>query len=88
MLFSNEYIEEYIMKQIDRIENKLLRKSNIYRYAMYRYQKKCVFSINKKRYNETRDFMRKSLLKQLCLNLLEEKYNKIINESIPTATYI
>ena len=34
MLFSNEYIEEYIMKQIDRIENKLLRKSNIYRYAM------------------------------------------------------
>ena len=88
MLFSDEYICEYITKQIDRIENKLLRKSNIYRYAMYRYKKKCIFSINKKKYNETRDFMRKSLLKQLCLNLLDEKYKKIISESIPTATYL
>jgi|11_taG_2_1085331.scaffolds.fasta_scaffold94526_3 hypothetical protein len=86
MLFSNEFILSYIEKEVERIESKHLRKSSVYQYALYRYQKKCIFSITRKRFKETKNYMRKMLLRQLCLNLLEEKYNKIIHD-IPTATY-
>ena len=79
-MYSNEHIENYLNKCLDVMEEKFLRRSNIYKYAMIKYNKCCVFSISKKMYRDTKREMRIIRLKEILINLYHNKF-----DPIPTA---
>lgn len=83
-MFSDEYIDKYLTNQILKMESCFLRKSNVIRYALYRYKKNCVFCLRPKMLKETKEAMRRHRLKEIVKECLEKTYK----EKIPTATYM
>lgn len=84
MMLSDEYVDKYITNQILNMENDFLRKSNVIRYALYRYKKNCVLCLSKKMLKETRQAMRRHRMKEIVKECLKESYKK----KIPTASYM
>ena len=85
-MFSNEHNEQYIIKQLEKMESKkgFLRKSNILKYCLYRFNKSCVFFITKKQYKQVKREMRIFRMKEILKEVLFETYKK----NIPTAEYM
>lgn len=84
MMYSDESIEKYIINQVLIMENEFLRKSNVIRYALYRYKKNCVFCLRPKMLKETKQAMRRYRLKEIVKECIEKTYK----ENIPTASYM
>ena len=82
-MYSDEYIEDYLNKQLKIMDDVFLRKSSIYKFAMWRYSKCCVFSINRKMYNDTKNYMRKMRMKEIIYNITKNNFVEI-----PTASYM
>lgn len=74
MMYSEDFKDKYIDNQLEIMERIYLKKSNIYRYALFKYKKCCVFSITKKMYAEAKFELRKKRLKIIIKNYYNQNF--------------